>query len=199
MAKRRNSKMEEPRNPECRGLNRRLHFIIKTPTSRCSETVAGRRTRTGGRRRTRRRRGRGRRRRRREKKEPELCRFVSEGEKSAARSNRPLIFLSCIKGSALWGGRAGEAALLMFAVYLAPRLRRRIHTYAAAAATASVPHHADTKPPYSGFLSQLSQELQRLVSLTRPSSLSETPKSDKRHSGTLPYSLLVLPPPPQPD
>lgn len=63
------------------------------------------------------------------KRSPELCRFVSEGEKSAARSNRPLIFPSCIKGSALWGGRAGEAALLIFVVCLAPRLRWHIHTY----------------------------------------------------------------------
>lgn len=47
----------------------------------------------------------------------EPCRFVSEGEKSAVRSNRPLIFLSCIKGTTL-GGCAGEQALLIFSVYL---------------------------------------------------------------------------------
>lgn len=34
-----------------------------------------------------------------EKKSPEPCQFVSEGEKPAVRSNRPLIFLSCIKGN----------------------------------------------------------------------------------------------------
>lgn len=129
--KRRNSKREELRNPQSRGLNRRQRFIIKTPTSSCSQTVAGRRTRG--------RRGRS----------PELCRFVSEGEKSAARSNRPLIFPSCVKGSALWGGRAGEAALLTFAVYLTPRFRWRIHTYAAAS---TVPQTQSRRN--SGFLSQ---------------------------------------------
>lgn len=70
---------------------------------------------------------------------PELCRFVSEGEKSAARSNMPLIFPSFIKGSALWGGRAGEAALLTPAVYLTQGFRLC---------------SADTKPSHFGFLSQ---------------------------------------------
>lgn len=37
----------------------------------------------------------------RKKRSPEPCRFVSEGEKPAVRSNRPLIFLSCIKGTTL--------------------------------------------------------------------------------------------------
>lgn len=74
-----------------RGLNRLQHFIIKTPTSSYWE----------------------------EKKwSPEPCRFVSEGEKSTVRSNRPLIFLSCIKGTILLGGYAGEQALLIFTVYL---------------------------------------------------------------------------------
>lgn len=97
------------------------------------------------------------------KKSPELCRFVSEGEKSAARSNRPLIFPSCIKGEgdALWGGRAGEAALLAFAVYLAPRFRWRIHTYDAAASLPQTQSRCN-----SGFLlsPKFSQELQCLVS-----------------------------------
>lgn len=129
--------------------------------------------------------------RRRRKKSPELCRFVSEGEKSAARSNGPLIFPSCIKGSALWGGRAGEAALLTFAVYLTPRFRWRIHTYAAAAASVSAVTRVF-------FIANFHRNYSVLFSLTRPSSLSETLKNDKRRSDTLPYSPLVLPQP-QPD
>lgn len=149
---------------------------------------AAARKRVAGRR-TRRRRGRGRRRRRRKNKNPELCRFVSEGEKPAARSNGPLIFPSCIKGSALWGGRAGGATLLIVAVCLAPRLRRRIHTYV------SRHRHGLAQSRHIRSLSwRLSQELQRLVSLTRPSRPSETLKSDKRRSGTLPYSPPLPPP-----
>lgn len=52
------------------------------------------------------------------RRSPEPCRFVSEGEKPAVRSNRPLIFLPCIKGTILLGGYAGEQALLIFTVYL---------------------------------------------------------------------------------
>lgn len=71
-------------------MNRRQYFIIKTPTSYSEE----------------------------KKKGPEPCQFVSQGEKPAVRSNRPLIFLSCIKGTILLGGYTGEQALLIFTVYL---------------------------------------------------------------------------------
>lgn len=54
----------------------------------------------------------------RKKKSPEPCRFVSEGEKPVVRSNRPLIFLSCIKETILLGWYTREQALLIFTVYL---------------------------------------------------------------------------------
>ncbi len=66
-----------------------------------------------------------------EKKEKssEPCRFVSEGEKPVVRSNRPLIFLSCIKGTILLGGYAGEHARLIFTVYLMLSANVYIHLH----------------------------------------------------------------------
>ena len=89
-----NSKRDELRTSEREGLKTRQHFIIPTLQQAAIQK------------------------KKKKKKSPELCRFVSEGEMQTVRSNRPLIFLSCIKGTVLLGGYAGEQALLIFTVYL---------------------------------------------------------------------------------
>lgn len=79
----------------------------------------------------------------REKKSPELCQFVSEGEKPAVRSNSPLIFLSCIKWTVPSGRFAGEQYLLIFTVYLmvSPNVYKNPWGI-----TAKIQLHMDTKP-----------------------------------------------------
>lgn len=98
------------------------------------------------------------------KKKTEPCRFVSEGEKPVVRSNRPLIFLSCIKRSSLLGGYASEQALLIFTVYLVLFANIYIHL------SKIHPTMHDTEKPLSFniivFLC-LSEELQHPISLTR--------------------------------
>lgn len=97
-------------------------------------------------------------------KKTEPCRFVSEGEKPVVRSNRPLIFLSCIKRSSLLGGYASERALLIFTVYLVLFANIYIHL------SKIHPTMHDTEKPLSFdtivFLC-LSEELQHTISLTR--------------------------------
>lgn len=50
---------------------------------------------------------------------PALSRvYVLIGEKTAVRSDRVLILVSCRTGTKLWGTRAGERALFILTVYL---------------------------------------------------------------------------------
>lgn len=83
------------------------------------------------------------------------------------------------RASALWGGRAGEGGssrgccLSYASVYIHPPPERPPLFL-----TAQTPSRRA-----SAFLWPLSQELQRLVSPTRTSSLSETLKSEKRRPG----------------
>lgn len=105
------------------------------------------------------------------KKCPEPCRFVSEGEKPAVRSNRPLIFLSCIKETILLGGYAGEQALLIFTVYLVLSSNVYIHLGGISRRIHSAGFYSPTAYGYKALALSvvlcLSEELQHPISLTR--------------------------------
>lgn len=128
---------------------------------------------------------------------PELCRFVSEGEKSAARSNGPLIFLSCIKGSVLLGRMCRWTSssyihCLSYALFQCidtPPWNQLRKKYAVQASVSSP--HKETKPLYFGFYCAFQKNYSILFLWQGLPRLSETLKSDKQRFDTLPHSLLV--------
>lgn len=111
------------------------------------------------------------------RKSPEPCRFVSKGEKSAVRSNRPLILVSCIKGTILLGRYVGEQAPLIFIHCLSYAFYQCIHTSLRKWSQNTLYKLlfliADRgQSPCALVLSCLSEELQHPVSSTRLPRLS---------------------------